>query len=1126
MSSPEVSRTSSRASGVRLGIFTGGSAARFGPATPGRGGQPDDWMVEMREKEKARRRELEHTRGQDRPPGAGDGAVRITSDEEETKMQAMRTSVISTPHRRSSSIHDIVASQVAADVRKRLSGELQQKPPPKSDDQGPVNMGKEPPTQPISPRDPVGGYRGAVSDSAMEGKVLTPRSGGSSPRSPRKKLPTAQSTGARIDIVHGRGADAGDSGSEQARADTYEAKVGRFASRFRVSIIVLAILAIAVTSATVANLADHKGILGYLPLVLAAAQTMFVAAAVHFCRAEDAELGKDTELLHSILPSDVVAQMHDGVRCIAVRHDSLTFCFSDLVGFTKATSGADAALLVSGLNKLFSTFDHLAQSMGIMKVKTMGDAYMAVAGFGDPDDHPHKMVLWALAVLSDLAELTLDELNVDRINVRMGVATGPAISGCIGVTKPVYDFWGDTVNMASRMESNGVTNRINCTSQVRDYLRERHGYSFEPIHDVFVKGKGRMDTYLLINERGIHDDDSEAGMQHNQVQDVEQAAAAPSALSTSPASPQQAMGEIEQLASMQSEREFHKDIKQVLTCVSALTEELELQKATQLVVQTVRDLLGCDRATLFMVDSENRELWSFHNLDDKGRRIRMPIDKGIAGWAATRGETVNIHDAYEDSRFNKQIDIMTGYRTRTLLCYPVKRADRVIAVIQAVNKESGVFNDEDLLLLSLLGRQAGIHLMHGTVYEQLRQSETRAYILFEVSRDLSTKLNPADVFQSVMNGARQFMRCDRATLYILDYGKRELYSLKGHAATSPKMIDSIGKDLEVVEQITIPIGKGIPGHVAVVGESLNVVDAYEVPLFDPSFDQKTGYKTRSVLCVPIVDPSQQSSFEGGLCLGVLEVINKFREGEQTQEPTSGTQYIPFSQTDEEYLMSFASFVAVTIRNVMLYQQNLRHKERGSLLLRISMVSATAASHRDLAMLLQREIPSSLGCACCTVFVLESQSVLHTWTNEGQLQEIALASGSLASSKGITGSVLAGEIPHYNSVTSEGGMGPDPRYNPAIDNVTGVPQIHSCLIAPLADGGRIVGAVQLINKLGDPTLSMRAQETPADSVFESYDEDFLREICAVAAVHVTSQFHQGKQKAGGEKPGSQPAPAAL
>eukprot|EP01062_Namystynia_karyoxenos_P044035 TRINITY_DN3230_c0_g2_i1.p1 TRINITY_DN3230_c0_g2~~TRINITY_DN3230_c0_g2_i1.p1 ORF type:complete len:1144 (+),score=380.84 TRINITY_DN3230_c0_g2_i1:118-3549(+) len=1115
--------------------------------------QTDEWMYELREQELQRRRRFSAGAEAEDSPDDPENCIRLTSDREEQQQLERKSSAFGAANIRRSSLADAVRAEAGlgpprtsvSDVSTVKAPTLPPYPPfpPPVRAFDSANTGREPPEPEVleaggtpQVRDmshapapantwatpvqtPREDHKGAALQQEDSPDVVSPPVPQLGPITSVSSPAMMAALGAQAKYVL------------DEHADHHAKKVHQGMVRRRRALRVTGHSMLAVVGglavATSALLGVDAAIDGarwvvFVVPVLCAAQLLLLAASVHSRNRSMELVAQDTTLLHSLLPSDVVAQMHQGVRCIAVHHDSLTFCFCDLVGFTKATGRLPPDKLVLGLNKLITLFDAYAKKMSITKIKTMGDAYMAVSGFRQPPhcDHIHQMILWCIKMIRTLRHLRVAELDAKGVFCRMGVASGPAVSGTIGVVKPVYDFWGDTVNMASRMESNSAKMRINCTKEVRVHLMMRHGYHFDVQNDIFIKGKGRMDTYLLIDPRDRQRelDEQEAsyrGIPRKQEEEKKKLTGV-----------EQFASEIEQLASIQSEKGFHNDIRQVLQAVSALTEELELQKATELVVKTVRELLRCDRATLFMVDEEHKQLWSFHNLDKQGRRIRMPMDKGLAGWAATHAEVVNISDAYDDPRFNKQVDVITGYRTRNLLCYPVVRGDHVIAIIQAVNKFHGKFNEEDTLMIALLGRQAGIHLMHGQMYEQLRQSETRAYILFEVSRDLSTKLNPADVFQSVMNGARQFMRCDRATLYILDYGKRELYSLKGHAATSPKMIDSIGKDLEVVEQITIPIGKGIPGHVAVVGESLNVVDAYEVPLFDPSFDQKTGYKTRSVLCVPIVDPSQQSSFEGGLCLGVLEVINKFREGEQTQEPTSGTQYIPFSQTDEEYLMSFASFVAVTIRNVMLYQQNLRHKERGSLLLRISMVSATAASHRDLAMLLQREIPSSLGCACCTVFVLESQSVLHTWTNEGQLQEIALASGSLASSKGITGSVLAGEIPHYNSVTSEGGMGPDPRYNPAIDNVTGVPQIHSCLIAPLADGGRIVGAVQLINKLGDPTLSMRAQETPADSVFESYDEDFLREICAVAAVHVTSQFHQGKQKAGGEKPGSQPAPAAL
>eukprot|EP01065_Artemidia_motanka_P025279 TRINITY_DN3027_c0_g1_i1.p1 TRINITY_DN3027_c0_g1~~TRINITY_DN3027_c0_g1_i1.p1 ORF type:complete len:1114 (+),score=336.58 TRINITY_DN3027_c0_g1_i1:145-3486(+) len=1064
--------------------------------------QTDEWMYELREKELQKHEMLskEADAGGAREAEAVQDSVRLTSDAEERRHSTNRAPPIGAVDVRRSSLVDIVRTESLANMARERDtvGSTSDRPstppePPPRAAQPPTNTGREPPPpdELLAQASPPGTV--PQEELATEPAAAMP----SGPRVPRSWDPPEQPSspdaaasrepesprlgedpGGRY-LVQDMEIAGGHKDLVAMNARRTKLKVG-----LRVSLCLTGAFSVLTAAAVIVDgLQEDFGLFAFAVCGCVVLQLGVMGIAALSRAKQDKLVNKDTELLRSFLPGDVIAQMHNGVRCIAVKHDSLTFCFCDLVGFTKATSKLPPDKLVAGLNTLITTFDNIATKMNITKVKTMGDAYMAVSGFRQSEgDHILGMALWCLKITRTLRGLEVEELNVKGVNVRMGVSTGPAVSGIIGAVKPVYDFWGDTVNMASRMESNSEKNRINCTAEVKDHLSLKHGYKFEVQNDVYIKGKGRMDTFLLVDPREVRARQKER----------QQTTAAWDGVKKAP-TVTTFDHEIEQLASIQSEKAFHNDIRQVLVAVSALTEELELQKATALVVRTVRELLRCDRATLFMVDEEHGQLWSFHNLDTAGRRIRMPVNKGVAGWAATRGETVNISDAYEDSRFNKQVDVITGYRTRNLLCYPVRRGDHVIAVIQAVNKKHGKFNEEDTLMIALLGRQAGIHLMHGTMYEQLRQSEMRAYILFQVSRDLNTKLRPADIFESVTLGARRFMQCSRATLFIMDHGRRELYSLQ---------TQSTGE----FTTTTLPIGQGIAGHVAVVGKPTNIPDASKVPFFDPSHDLRTGYQTKSVLCVPIVDSFQQSSFETGYCLGVLEAINKHQESDITQEDQQGDP-VPFSREDEEYLLSFASFVAVTIRNVMLYEQNNEQQERTQMLLRLSVVSAKAATYADLVLHLQREIPAGIDCECCQIFVQTSRKVLRVWTDEGE-RELVLGEGDLADSWGIVGRVVMGIVPKYSStgMQSEGNVFRDPNCNVVIDNVPKVAAMHTCVAIPLRYDDHIVGVIQVINKNKATTHKGLVRPDGADQTrFNKQDETFLGEIARVCAVHLCCQY---------------------
>eukprot|EP00756_Hemistasia_phaeocysticola_P021046 Hpha_TRINITY_DN15753_c4_g4::TRINITY_DN15753_c4_g4_i1::g.39258::m.39258 len=1012
--------------------------------------QTDEWMYELREKELQKRKELEEAGGEAAEEDPSN-EIRLTSDAEEIAELRRRSSRLGAADmcQPMGSVTKALEVENKVDVLKegsrasltgvpvlpprvppvplpppQDSGQRAGQPPvtpvgetaPGPASESTANTGKEPPPPDILPvmipgTVPAVGSNVNSDNMANTGHWTSPSIPVSSPldeASPDEdgspRMPDADKVSHRYLVD-----DLADSAATKILKEM-NTKRQLLRMGFHLSLALAGVFVVLASAAVMLHVFGSDGDEWELALVAVSVIQLCLLIGVWTARKRQSNLwAQDQNLLHSFLPSDVIAQMHMGVRTIAVKHESLTFAFCDLVGFTKASSKLPPAMLVAGLNKLITAFDEQAVKMKITKVKTMGDAYMAVAGFRDPDvDHILQMAQWCMRMIRLFRNFEVSELQITSVSVRMGLATGPAVSGIIGITKPVYDFWGDTVNMASRMESNSVKNRINCTLQVKDHLWQQCGFTFDTQFDIFVKGKGRMNTYLLIDPK-----------EQKRQRKEKLRAAAWEKENEKAADAQEFQSEIDQLAGIQSEKAFHDDIRQVLTAVSALTEELELQKATALVVRTVRELLRCDRATLFMVDNEHQQLWSFHNLDDKGRRIRMPLNKGVAGWAATKAEIVNISDAYDDPRFNKQVDIITGYRTRNLLCYPVRRGNQVIAVIQAINKKHGKFNEEDTLMIALLGRQAGIHLMHGTMYEQLRQSEMRAYILFQVSRDLNTKLKPADIFESVTNGARRFMQCDRATLFIAEHSRRELFSLKTDSA----------QEFDVV---SVPFSQGICGHVAVTGLATNIPDASQVPFFDPSHDQRTGYRTKSVLCVPIIDSTQESKFETGYCLGVLECINKYQEHDITQDVSGRTdEPIPFSKEDEEYLLSFASFVAVTIRNVMLNDQNTKQKEHSKCLLTISVAAALARSYSDLVLHLQEEIPKVVGCQGCQIFVQTSRKVINVWTQSGQ-SEVTLGEGDLASNHGIVGRVVMGQMPKFNSVDIPHATVEDPNFNPVID----------------------------------------------------------------------------------------------
>ena len=210
---------------------------------------------------------------------------------------------------------------------------------------------------------------------------------------------------------------------------------------------------------------------------------------------------ENERLLLSILPESIATRLKSGDKLIADRFEDVTVLFADIVGFTELASGLPPQLLVERLNDLFTRFDMAAQELGIEKIKTIGDAYMAVCGLPEPrPDHTERMLTMALRLLQIAREFS--ENSDTPVRLRIGINTGPVVAGVIGQNKFIYDLWGDTVNVASRMESHGVPDRIQVTRSVIENLPD--SYPFERRGYVEVKGKGAIETWTLSGKPAIN----------------------------------------------------------------------------------------------------------------------------------------------------------------------------------------------------------------------------------------------------------------------------------------------------------------------------------------------------------------------------------------------------------------------------------------------------------------------------------------------------------------------------------------------------------------------------------------------------------------------------------------------
>jgi len=226
----------------------------------------------------------------------------------------------------------------------------------------------------------------------------------------------------------------------------------------------------------------------------------------------DAERMRSLDLLLNTLPRRIVDRLSAGERPIADRHDGVAVLIGDLVGFTSISARLSAADLVDRLGALFAAFDGAADTCGVEKIKTVGDAYLAVAGLAPPPDtDPVEALAGAARAAAELAFAMIDAVAEvgPPWRVRIGLATGPIAAGVIGTRRFAYDVWGDTVNLASRLEQTSEPGRIHVSEEVASLLDAE--FVTEPRGPVWLKGMGDVSTWFLLGRRsdpGQHGDAS------------------------------------------------------------------------------------------------------------------------------------------------------------------------------------------------------------------------------------------------------------------------------------------------------------------------------------------------------------------------------------------------------------------------------------------------------------------------------------------------------------------------------------------------------------------------------------------------------------------------------------------
>ncbi|HEX2031981.1 MAG TPA: adenylate/guanylate cyclase domain-containing protein [Actinomycetota bacterium] len=218
---------------------------------------------------------------------------------------------------------------------------------------------------------------------------------------------------------------------------------------------------------------------------------------VTFGRERDAAQARVEALLLNILPEEIAQRLQHEPNAIADHFEDASILFADVVDFTPLASRLDAREVVGMLDRLFTAFDELVDRYGVEKIKTIGDCYMVAAGV--PRRRPdHAQALAGLALeMKDRARTTLPGSD---LRLRIGISSGPVVAGVIGRRRFLYDLWGDTVNMASRMESHGTSDQVQITRPTWELVRG--DFVTEPMGLVDVKGKGQVETWRLVSRNG------------------------------------------------------------------------------------------------------------------------------------------------------------------------------------------------------------------------------------------------------------------------------------------------------------------------------------------------------------------------------------------------------------------------------------------------------------------------------------------------------------------------------------------------------------------------------------------------------------------------------------------------
>ncbi|KAL8587788.1 hypothetical protein ACOMHN_021006 [Nucella lapillus] len=359
------------------------------------------------------------------------------------------------------------------------------------------------------------------------------------------------------------------------------------------------------------------------------------------------------------------------------------------------------------------------------------------------------------------------------------------------------------------------------------------------------------------------------------------------------------------------------DEKQLMyELVIDICNDLDVTSLCYKILQNLSILLNADRCSLFLVQGKGcKEKWlvsklfdiscdsTFDDISERDEEIRVPWGTGIIGHVAETGQSLNIPDAYQDPRFNREVDVKMGYKTRSIFSMPIKDSDgEVIGVAQAINKigvSDESFDEADEKVFASYLAFCGIGLKNAQLYGRSLLENRRNQVLLDLARVIfEEQSNVANLIHKIMMHTQSLLQCQRCQVLLVDENPKGLFSQVFDLQASDFDNDDT-YNREGPQEPRFPMNIGITGHVAKTRESLNIPDVYQDDRFDPSADEGTDFRTKSILCMPMKNVA-------GKVIGVMQLVNKMDN-------------TTFNKNDENLFEAFAIFCGMGINNTAMYE---------------------------------------------------------------------------------------------------------------------------------------------------------------------------------------------------------------